>query len=83
VLIAVRSATNKYYVGVGDADFAFTHALVLDSPVGELVLIDANRERAGGEAMDLNHAVPLSKTYAPTLSTSTALARFWCGAWPT
>ncbi len=38
----------------------FAYALVLNGLVGEIVLVDVDRERAEGEAMDLNHAVPLS-----------------------
>lgn len=38
----------------------FAYALVLNGLVGEIVLVDIDRKRAEGEAMDINHAVPLS-----------------------
>jgi L-lactate dehydrogenase len=47
-------------VGAGQVGSTFAYAMLLEGVVGEIVLIDINRERAEGEAMDLNHAVPLS-----------------------
>jgi len=47
-------------VGTGQVGSTFAYALLTSGLVGELVLIDANRSRAEGEAMDLSHAVPLS-----------------------
>jgi L-lactate dehydrogenase len=47
-------------VGAGNVGATFAYALVLNGLVGEIVLIDIDRQRAEGEAMDINHAVPLS-----------------------
>lgn len=47
-------------VGTGNVGATFAYALLLSGLAGEIVLIDHNREKAEGEAMDLNHAVPLS-----------------------
>jgi L-lactate dehydrogenase len=47
-------------VGTGQVGSTFAYALLTSGLVGELVLIDVNRHRAEGEAMDLSHAVPLS-----------------------
>lgn len=47
-------------VGAGNVGATFAYALLLNGLVGEIVLIDIDRERAEGEAMDINHAVPLS-----------------------
>ena len=47
-------------VGVGNVGASFAYALLLSGLAAEIVLIDANRERAEGEAMDLNHAVPFA-----------------------
>ncbi len=47
-------------IGAGNVGATFAYALVLDGLVGEIVLIDIDRQRAEGEAMDINHAVPLS-----------------------
>lgn len=48
-------------VGTGLVGSTFAYALLLNGLVGEIVLVDLNRQRAEGEAMDLNHAAPLSK----------------------
>jgi len=58
-------------VGAGKVGSTFAYALLLNGLVGEIVLIDIDRERAEGEAMDLNHAMPLSH---PT--------RIWAGDYP-
>ena len=49
-------------VGCGNVGMAYAYALVISgSYVDELVLIDINKQKAEGEAMDLNHAL----CYAP------------------
>lgn len=47
-------------VGVGAVGSTFAYALLLSGLVSEIVLIDVNRSKAEGEAMDLNHAVPFT-----------------------
>ncbi len=47
-------------VGVGDVGSTFAYALVLSGLAAEIVLVDANRAKAEGEAMDLNHTVPFT-----------------------
>ena len=47
-------------VGVGNVGTTFAYALLLSGLAAEIVLIDANRAKAEGEAMDLNHAVPFT-----------------------
>jgi L-lactate dehydrogenase len=47
-------------VGAGLVGSTFAYALLLSGLVGDMVLIDIDRERVEGEVMDLNHAVPLS-----------------------
>jgi L-lactate dehydrogenase len=58
-------------VGAGEVGSTFAYALLLNGLVGEIVLIDVDRERAEGEVMDLNHAVPLSNP-----------VRIWAGDYP-
>src|SRR2546426_9167162 len=58
-------------VGVGNVGATFAYALLLSGLASEIVLIDANRVKAEGEAMDLNHAVPFTH---PT--------RIWAGGYP-
>jgi L-lactate dehydrogenase len=47
-------------VGLGNVGATFAYALLLSGLAAEIVLIDANRAKAEGEAMDLNHAVPFT-----------------------
>jgi len=52
--------TRVAVVGMGNVGASFAYALLLSGLAAEIVLIDANRAKAEGEAMDLNHAVPFS-----------------------
>lgn len=48
-------------IGCGNVGMSYAYALVNQkSNVESLVLIDINREKAIGEAMDLNHSIPYS-----------------------
>jgi len=47
-------------VGTGNVGATFAYALLLSGLAAEIVLIDQNRSRAEGEAMDLNHTVPFA-----------------------
>jgi len=58
-------------VGAGNVGTTYAYALLLSGLASEIVLIDANRAKAEGEAMDLNHAVPFAH---PT--------RVWAGDYP-
>jgi L-lactate dehydrogenase len=49
--------TRVAVVGAGHVGATFAYALLLSGLAAEIVLIDKNRERAEGEAMDLSHAV--------------------------
>ena len=60
--------TKVAVVGAGNVGATFAYACLLSGLASEIVLIDANRARAEGEAMDINHAVPLSRP-----------ARIWAG----
>lgn len=48
-------------VGAGSVGASFAYALLLSGLTSEIVLIDANRAKAEGEALDLNHTVPLTR----------------------
>lgn len=52
--------TRVAIVGTGNVGATFAYALLLSGRAAEIVLIDANRTRAEGEAMDLNHSVPFA-----------------------
>src|SRR5690349_6265593 len=58
-------------VGAGHVGATFAYALLLSGLASEIVLIDTNRAKAEGEAMDLNHTVPFTH---PT--------RIWAGDYP-
>lgn len=55
-----RPAARVAIVGAGNVGATFAYALLLSGLAAEIVLIDVNRGRAEGEAMDLNHAVPFA-----------------------
>ncbi len=52
--------TRVAVVGAGNVGSTFAYALLLSGLATEIVLIDKNKARAEGEAMDLNHSVPLT-----------------------
>ncbi|MEA5078096.1 MAG: L-lactate dehydrogenase [Anaerolineaceae bacterium] len=58
-------------VGVGNVGATFAYALLGSGLASQIVLIDANKTRAEGEAMDLNHAVPLTHS-----------TKIWAGDYP-
>jgi L-lactate dehydrogenase len=47
-------------VGTGAVGSTFAYALLMSGLASEIVLIDVNKSKAEGEAMDLNHAVPFT-----------------------
>lgn len=62
--------TRIAVVGTGNVGATFAYALLQSGLAAEIVLIDRNHTRAEGEAMDLNHAVPL-----------THATRIWAGTY--
>jgi L-lactate dehydrogenase len=52
--------TRIAIVGVGNVGATYAYTLLQSRLSAEIVLIDANRAKAEGEAMDLNHAVPFA-----------------------
>ena len=48
-------------IGAGRVGATFAYTLLFSGLVGEIVLIDVDRERAKGEVMDLNHAMSLAR----------------------
>src|SRR5690606_13500230 len=47
-------------IGTGFVGMSYAYALVNQGAVEELVLIDVNKDKAEGEAMDLNHGLALA-----------------------
>lgn len=60
--------TRVAVVGTGAVGSTFAFGLLLSGLASEIVLVDANEQKAEGEAMDLMHAVPFART-----------ARVWSG----
>jgi L-lactate dehydrogenase len=56
-----RHPTRVAIVGTGLVGATFAYAMVTNGLAAEIVLIDSNKARAEGEAMDLNHAVPMHR----------------------
>jgi L-lactate dehydrogenase len=48
-------------VGTGFVGMSYAYALLNQGTIEELVLIDVNKEKAEGEAMDLNHGLAFAK----------------------
>jgi L-lactate dehydrogenase len=61
-------STRIAIVGAGRVGTTFAYTLVINGLASEIVLIDAQRDRTEGEAMDLAHAVPFTRP-----------ARVWAG----
>jgi L-lactate dehydrogenase len=59
--MTARQPTKVAIVGAGNVGATAAYALLLSGLTAEIVLIDANQNRAEGEAMDLAHAVPFSR----------------------
>jgi L-lactate dehydrogenase len=55
-----QSAVRVAVVGMGNVGATFAYALLLSGLSAEIVLIDVNRAKAEGEAMDLNHTEPFT-----------------------
>ena len=53
-------------IGTGMVGMSYAYALLNQNACDELVLIDIDRERAEGEAMDLNHGLAFSASVSYT-----------------
>jgi L-lactate dehydrogenase len=56
----VNAPVRVAVVGLGNVGATFAYALLLSGLAAEIVLIDVNRAKAEGEAMDLNHTEPFA-----------------------
>jgi len=57
---SANQPTRIAIVGAGNVGSTFAYALMLSGLASEIVMIDANRDKAEGEVMDLNHSVPMT-----------------------
>lgn len=56
----MRKINRVVLVGTGAVGCSYAYSLINQGVAEELVLIDVNELRAEGEAMDLNHGIPLA-----------------------
>ena len=63
-----KRPTRVAIIGAGNVGSTFAYSLLLSGLATEIVMIDANHSKAEGEAMDINHAMPLGRP-----------ARVWAG----
>ncbi len=68
---SIHKPVRVAVIGAGNVGATFAFNLVLSGLATEIVLIDANKSKAEGEAMDLNHAVPMTHP-----------VRVWAGDYP-
>lgn len=57
-MIKKKSGTKVAIVGAGYVGTTFAYSLMISSLVSEIILIDTDKDRAEGEAMDLSHGLP-------------------------
>jgi L-lactate dehydrogenase len=55
-----RRPTKVSIVGSGMVGASLAYTLIVERVAGKVVLIDINKDRARGEAMDIRHALPFS-----------------------
>lgn len=55
-----QAGAKVVVIGAGAVGATFAYAAVLRGVAREIVLLDVNRAKAEGEAMDLNHALPFA-----------------------
>lgn len=56
--IALSKKTRIVIIGIGAVGSTTAYTLLLRNRMDELVLIDANKEKAKGDALDMNHGLP-------------------------
>lgn len=57
-MTSTSKKTRIVIIGVGAVGSTTAYTLLLRSRMDELVLIDANKEKASGDALDMNHGLP-------------------------
>jgi len=65
-----RKRTRVALVGTGMVGSSYAYAMMQSGTADEIVLIDVNKRKAEGEAMDLNHGMPFA-----------APVRIWAGTY--
>jgi len=60
-LIRAQKPSRVAVIGVGQVGATYAYTLLVEGAADEICLIDINKEKALGEAMDLNHAMPFAR----------------------
>ena len=64
----MSAASKVSVVGAGMVGASLAYSLMVERSAGEVVLVDRDKNRALGEAMDINHALPFSAPVAAGVS---------------
>ncbi len=67
-------------IGTGLVGMSYAYALLNQNACDELVLVDIDKKRAEGEAMDLNHGLAFSGSYENPGGGIRGLRRCGCGS---
>jgi L-lactate dehydrogenase len=59
----LKENRNVVLVGTGFVGMSYAYALLNQNACDELVLVDIDKRRAEGEAMDLNHGLAFSDSH--------------------
>ena len=59
----MKESRKVVLIGTGMVGMSMAFSLINTGGIDELVLIDIDKEKAKGEAMDLNHGLPYSENY--------------------
>src|SRR5690554_2052900 len=57
-MVSGNKTTRVVIIGTGFVGSSYAFSLINENMTNELVLIDVNKEKALGDAMDLNHGIP-------------------------
>ena len=70
-----RSKGKIVIVGAGFVGASTAFAIASSGIASELVLVDVNKDKADGEAMDLNHGLPFAKRILKKIPNNTDNSR--------
>ena len=70
-----KSSSKIAIVGAGFVGSTSAYACLIDGAASEIALIDVNREKAEGEAMDLQHGLPFKPNVKITFGNDYSLCR--------
>jgi L-lactate dehydrogenase len=69
---SISHAQKIAVIGTGFLGSSFAYSLMIHGSVSEIVLIDVDKKRSEGEAMDLNHALTVRAILSNNLKSNIA-----------